>query len=129
MTDAVMIFCVYNEYRNMSYFPPLCLNVINCDFARWIHFFFLASCSSALAVSFGLVCCFSGTDRLRLLNSSVRMGRVPPRCVLAFGLHKPQLPNKHYRHGDGGRRVEQSCMLAVEKMFSMFLLMIMNIHH
>lgn len=90
--------------------------------------FFLASCSSASAVSFGLVCCFSGTDRL-LLHSSVRMGRVPPDCVLAFGLHKPQLPNKHYRHGDGGRGVEQSCMLAVEKMFSTFLLMTMDIHH
>lgn len=125
MTD-VMIFCLYSECRccSKSYLPPLCRNIINCDFPHWI----LASCRSALAVSFGLVCCFSGTGRL-LLHSSVRMGRVPPDCVLAFGLHKPQLPNKHYRHGDGGRGVEQSCMLAVEKMFSMFLLMIMNIHH
>lgn len=76
-----------------------------------LFFFFflvLASCSCDPAVSFSLVLlvlkgptdCFSSTARSDT-------GSVPLDCVLASGLHKPQLPNKHQRHGDGGRGRER----------------------
>lgn len=49
---------------------------------------------------------FSATEWLLLLQRSVTKGRGPKHCVLAFRLHKSQLPNKHSRHGDRDRDIE-----------------------
>lgn len=65
---------------------------------------------SVSAASFGPVLLFSGTEGLLLLQRSVSTGRAPANSVLAFGLHKPQLPNKYYSKRDGGGETEQSCI-------------------
>lgn len=65
---------------------------------------------SMSAASFSPVLLFSGTEGLLLLQRSVSTGRAPANSVLAFGLHKPQLPNKYYSKRDRGGETEQSCL-------------------
>lgn len=75
-------------------------------FTFWCRHFsvVLAWCSCVPAASFGLVLLvFRGPMGCFSSAALSEMGRVPLDCVLASGLHKPQLPNKHQRHGDGGR--------------------------
>lgn len=76
--------------------------------------FVLASCSCVPAASFGpVLLVFRDRWAVSPLAALSETGRVPLDCVLAFGLHKPQPPNKHQRHGDGGRGRESRA--AVEK--------------
>lgn len=64
---------------------------------------------------------FSATEWLLLLQRSVTKGRGPKHGVLAFSLHKSQLPNKHSRHGDRDRDIEAKLLVLAGKMLCFFM--------
>lgn len=63
---------------------------------------------------------FSATEWLLLLQRSVTKGRGPKHCVLAFSLHKSQLPNKHSGHGDRDRAIEAKLLVLAGKMLCFY---------